>query len=151
MHRSSLRLAIIAAAGLCLVVFSLLFPRLAERGYAAPSRAETVPKLLLAKDDGVASVQPGERITYTLTYTNTINGAWPSVVLTETVPINTRFVVTGSDPSWSCADGDPAGTPCTLNLNTVTPFAGGTKSFVVEVLDPLTDALINVQNTASIG
>ena len=151
MHRSSLRLAIIAAAGLCLVVFSLLFPRLAERGYAAPSQAETVPKLLLAKDDGVASVQPGERITYTLTYTNTINGAWPSVVLTETVPINTRFVITGSSATWSCPDGSPAGTTCTLDLNTVTPLTGGTKTFVVQVLDPLTVATSNVQNTITIG
>ena len=48
MHRSSLRLAIIAAAGLCLVVFSLLFPRLVARGYAAASPAETVPLLELS-------------------------------------------------------------------------------------------------------
>ncbi|MCB0070714.1 MAG: hypothetical protein KDE20_04615, partial [Caldilineaceae bacterium] len=151
MHRSSLRLAIIAAAGLCLVVFSMLFPRLAARGYAAASPAETVPLLELSKDDGVASVQPGELITYTLRYTNTINGAWPSVVLTETVPINAHFVITGSSGGWSCADGDPAGTTCTLTVGAVTPFAGGTKTFVVQVLDPLTVATSNVQNTVIVG
>ncbi|MEZ4583659.1 MAG: hypothetical protein R3A10_18840 [Caldilineaceae bacterium] len=61
-------------------------------------------------------MQPAELITYTLSYTNTINGAWPSVVLTETVPVNTRFVISGSSGGRSCADGDPAGTTCTLTV-----------------------------------
>lgn len=151
MHRSSHRLAIIAAAGLCLFALSLLLPQLAKQGYAAPVLQGTLPELQVAKDDGRTSVQPGEIITYTLTYTNnTADVDFPLVSLVETVPGNTEFVKGSSSTGWDCADGSSSGTVCALSLDTVSAGTGGSKTFVVQVLDPLAIAASNIANTTRI-
>jgi uncharacterized repeat protein (TIGR01451 family) len=69
-------------------------------------------RVIVSKTDGGVIVEPGDTIVYTLTYTNTGSVAATGVVITETVPATTTFVMTASTPGWNCPDGSPAGTPC---------------------------------------
>lgn len=151
MHPSTVRLAIVATAGLCLFALSLVFPALARNGYAAAPVNQTVPILIVAKEAEPASVAPGERITYTLAYSNVLtNRAFVDVELVEVVPENTTFVKGDSSSGWSCADGSPAGTVCNLSLGDLDPADDDAATFVVEVLDPLAVAATGVDNEVQI-
>jgi len=73
------------------------------------------PQVEITKDDGGISVNPGQRYAYRIGYRNAGNQAATGVILTETVPDDTLFSAAASAPSvWSCADGSPPGTVCTL-------------------------------------
>ncbi len=70
--------------------------------------------------------------------------------LTETVPMNTRFVASRSDPGWACAHGPNEGATCTL---AVPPVPGGgvfEAVFAVEVLEG-TPSVFEVFNEASLA
>jgi uncharacterized repeat protein (TIGR01451 family) len=112
---------------------------------------DCAPDLVLTKDDGGATVAPGGTITYQLAYSNGGDADATDVVLTDTVPANTTFDADASTVDWSCADGAPAGTSCTLDIGTLEPAANGVAVFVVVVDNPIPDGVDAIENTASIA
>ena len=63
----------------------------------------SVAKTLLS---GIAA--PGATLVYKISAANTGNDGAAGVTLTETVPANTTFSSTASDPGWTCSGGSPA-------------------------------------------
>ena len=74
------------------------------------------PDLSITKSDNSAIVDPGGVVVYTLSYANGGNQNATGVVISETVPANTAFNAGASSTGWSCANGSPAGTACTLTI-----------------------------------
>ncbi len=110
------------------------------------------PDLVIAKDDNDIIGRPGAVIPYTLSYQQVGNQDATGVVITETVPVGTTYAAIGSLPNvWSCADGDPAGTVCTLVLGDMPVGASGTARFGVRVDDPIPPGQAEVINTAVIA
>jgi LPXTG-site transpeptidase (sortase) family protein len=106
---------------------------------------------------GPATILPGDTITYTLDFYNDGNLPATNVTITDEVPVGTTFNAAGSSSGWSCTDGDPAGTTCTL----VTPDLGsgsgqipagsnGSVTFSVIVNDPLAAGIDVISNTTTI-
>jgi uncharacterized repeat protein (TIGR01451 family) len=89
--------------------------------------------LSIEKTADVAVVDPGNKITYTLTYKNYGELDATGASLTETVPENTTFKPLQSTTGWSCTPNEEAGSACTLALGTVAAGAGGTATFTVKV------------------
>ena len=112
---------------------------------------DAAPDLQLTKSDGGDPPLPGRPIAYTLSYRNVGNQGASGVVISETVPANTRFTATASSAGWSCADGAAAGTSCSFNLGSLAAGASGSVSFTVVVDNPLAPGVISIRNTASIA
>lgn len=109
------------------------------------------PVFTFSKTDGVTSTTPGSTLTYALNYSNTGNQNATGVVLTETVPVGATYTTTGSS-SWSCANGSPAGTVCTLNVGNLNAgVAASTATFAVVVTNPAAAGLASIINNASIA
>lgn len=109
------------------------------------------PDLTLLKDDGDARSRAGEVVVYTLSYANVGDQDATGVVITDTVPTNTRFVTAGSSAGWSCANLAPAGTACNLSIGNLAAGASGSVTFAVQIDDPLPAGVTFVTNTASIA
>ncbi|MEZ4511881.1 MAG: Ig-like domain-containing protein [Chloroflexota bacterium] len=75
--------------------------------------------LTLTKEDGGVMAAPGDVLVYHLSVQNSGATAALNTIFRETVPANTSFNAASSTAGWSCSDGDPAGTVCTLNAGTV--------------------------------
>ncbi len=106
---------------------------------------EAAPDLRIAKDDGGVAIVAGDRLTYTLAYTNTGDQGASGVQITETVPMHTRFNAAGSTPGWTCADQSSAGTACRFVVGDVAAQAGsgdgtswGCVTFTLQVNEVLT-------------
>ncbi len=116
---------------------------------------DAAPDLSVTKTEGGSTTQPGVAVVYTLSYSNVtaVNGQDAvNVQLTETVPANTTFNATASLPSvWSCADGSPATTVCTLNVGALNAGANGSATFAVNVLGALPAGAVQVSNSSSIA
>ncbi|HXU33404.1 MAG TPA: SBBP repeat-containing protein [Thermoanaerobaculia bacterium] len=126
-------------------------PAAAGGGDAFLVRILPGPFLTLEKeDDQPFNVDPGTRITYTLTYENIGDGDGVGATLTETVPVNTVFKPTFSTPGWSCTPNDEAGSECTLAIGTVTAGGGGSATFAVKVKNKLLAGDSTIHNTACI-
>jgi uncharacterized repeat protein (TIGR01451 family) len=95
-------------------------------------------------------IQPGLVVTYTLAYSNVGTGIAVGVVMTETVSRHTTFVAQASSPGWSCANGAPAGTKCTIQLGDVAPGQRGEVRFAVK-LDLNISPGATIPNVALIG
>ncbi|HRF49735.1 MAG TPA: isopeptide-forming domain-containing fimbrial protein [Anaerolineales bacterium] len=106
--------------------------------------------LVIVKTQPSSVLILGDPITYTLAYTNAGNVQATGVVITETVPTYTTFVATGSTAGWSCADGSPEGTTCTLNVGNLAVGASGSATFIVATTPSLPGGA-TVTNTALIG
>ncbi|MCP4537854.1 MAG: DUF11 domain-containing protein [Chloroflexi bacterium] len=109
------------------------------------------PNLSITKTTPVTQTATNENITYTLTYTNVGAVAATAVVITETIPADTRFNAAASAAGWSCTP--VAGTPgatCTYAVGDLLPGAGGVLSFALTVTDTLTPGTVAVVNTAEI-
>jgi len=70
-----------------------------------PTPLAAVPDLALAKDDGGATVRPGETLGYTLTYRNRGDQGATGVTLRETLPDHTTFAPGASAAGWTCSAG----------------------------------------------
>lgn len=107
--------------------------------------------LYVDKVDDPTSTTPGGTITYDVTYGNKALATTTAtdVVLTETVPAHTTYVAAGSS-AWSCADGAPAGTSCTLAVGDLAPGADGSATFVVQVVDPVPAGVTQIDNTITV-
>ncbi|MCP3978218.1 MAG: DUF11 domain-containing protein, partial [bacterium] len=111
----------------------------------------TGPDLVILKDDGGITVDPGDPITYAISVENVGNQHASGVVVSETVPEDTVFLAGSSDPAWSCL-GTTAGSSCSLDLGNV---AVGTArppfDFAVLVDSPVGAGVEQIFNTVSVA
>ena len=110
------------------------------------------PNLDIKKDNNLAIAVPGQILTYKIDAANltplTIS---TNVVITETVPANTKFQLSGSTPGWSCPNGSIAGTVCTflipiLNYNQPISF-----DFALKVDDNIPESSVQIINNVQIS
>lgn len=112
---------------------------------------DALPVLTVDKDDGGISTTAGGTVAWTLTYRNTGDQAASGVVLRETVPLHATFDAAASAAGWSCADGSPAGTPCSINVGTVAAGApDASVAFAVRVVDFVPAGVTQLANTVDI-
>ena len=109
------------------------------------------PDLVIVKDDGGISTQPGNTLIYTLVYSNAGNSEVTGVQIEEQVPANTTFNPTSSSSGWLCTPDNSAGSFCTLALGTVAPGQRGTVNFAVTLIDSFPVGVNLVTNTAAIS
>ncbi|NQY04520.1 MAG: DUF11 domain-containing protein, partial [Halieaceae bacterium] len=108
-------------------------------------------ELAILKDDGGISVVPGQTYFYRIDYSNPGNQVAANVVLTETVPDYVEFDANESRGfNWSCADGDPAGTLCTLNVGDLPPGSPRFARFGLRVISPAPAGAELIENTVGI-
>ena len=106
--------------------------------------------LQIHKTDGQTSVQPGQRLTYTLTYTNAGPGLARNVVLTDTLPAGARDVATPTVPGVITPSIDLAQGVVVLQLGTLQPGQVGNTTISL-TLAPDTPRGSEVINTVDIG
>ena len=112
----------------------------------------TAPDLVLAKDDGGATVDAGDLLTYTLTASNLGDQDASGVGITETVPNHTTFDGSASTPGWSCSGGGLAGSGCSFPLGLLAGRGGSASlAFAVRVDATLPAGVDQIANTASIS
>ncbi len=111
----------------------------------------TVPDLELALTDGGLSAAPGGLVVYVLSYLNSGARAASGVELRAEVPEGASFEADLSAPGWSCADGSPAGTLCTLAVGALGASADGTAAFVVRASNPAPAGLTQLSLAAQIA
>jgi uncharacterized repeat protein (TIGR01451 family) len=89
-------------------------------------------------------VSPGATLVYTIEFGNIGSGPATGVVITETVPLATRFTAGSSSAGWSCPSSSPAGTICTHTWPDLAPGDTGTLYFAVIVdQQPDTNKIVN--------
>ena len=104
---------------------------------AAPTQTATPrPAILTISKTAASLVAPGTTAVYHITYANVGGTAATGVVITETVPAHTTFNAAASTLGWSCPNGSPAGTICTLNFPTLPPATTHMVMFSVRIDDP---------------
>ncbi len=118
--------------------------------YSGVSFQVTTPDLELALDDGGLSAAPGDLVVYSLSYRNTGARDASGVELRAEVPDGASFDAAGS-PGWSCTDGSPAGTPCTLTVGALEAGGDGSAAFAVRVNDPAPVAATELRLAAEIA
>ena len=108
------------------------------------------PALGVSKVADVATVEPGDRIEYTIVVANDGDQDAANVAVTETVPQGTRFLDSGSTPGWSCADASPGGTACVFDQASLAGNGStAVLTFGVRVLDPQ-PSLTTIDNTVTV-
>jgi uncharacterized repeat protein (TIGR01451 family) len=115
-----------------------------------PVAGEAAPDLFVVKDDGGVVVEPGELLVYDLAFGNQGSQGASGVEISDAVPRNTVFDAGASSAGWSCSDGAPEGTPCTLPLGVLGAGDAGTRLFAVRVLEVLPPGVDELTNTVTI-
>jgi uncharacterized repeat protein (TIGR01451 family)/LPXTG-motif cell wall-anchored protein len=110
---------------------------------------EAAPDLSVVKSDGGFVADPGDDVTYTITYANNGDQDATGVVLTETVPVGSTFV--GPDAEWSCTAGDAAGTVCTHAVGGLAAGASGSIAFTVKVNATLAAGQVDLDNVVVVA
>jgi uncharacterized repeat protein (TIGR01451 family) len=87
----------------------------------------TAPVMTFSKSVDATTADPGDQLTYTLTYENTGTGWASSVVIVDTIPADVTFV--SSNPTYDSV----VGNVYTWNLGDVAPGASGTITIIVKV------------------
>jgi uncharacterized repeat protein (TIGR01451 family)/fimbrial isopeptide formation D2 family protein/LPXTG-motif cell wall-anchored protein len=107
--------------------------------------------LAISKSDGGGTFIPGGTVSYVLHVENLGNTTANTVTVTETVPVNTTFNASASDPGWSCANNAPGGTTCTFPIASLAASASTDVTFAVTVLDydNLSPNVSQIQNTGT--
>ena len=91
------------------------------------------PNVVLTKSADKTAVVPGDTITYTLTYQNTGTADAQNVVITDTIPVGSTYIV-GS----ATGGGSINGTQISWTLPSLATGIGGSVSFQVQALLPTT-------------
>lgn len=116
------------------------------------ARAEEPPALAMAIDDGVPDGEkaaPGDRLHYTLTYSNTGSSPISNIQLSAVVPGYTH-VISETTQDWSCQDRTDAPSLCILDNGTLPAYAQQVVEFTVVLDDPLPETLLAVTLDASV-
>ena len=108
-----------------------------------------VPDLQLVKDDGGVSVQAVDCCVHVDVYECWCDAT--GVEIEDTVPTNTTFDAAASTGGWSCADGAPAGTTCTIAVGSVSGGGGGSLVFAARVDRPIGSGVTLIANAAAIS
>ena len=95
-------------------------------GVCVPGKDISFNPLNLAKTDGVATVNPGGTLTYTISYTNTNPTPVTNVVITDTLPAGVTYVS-------SSAGGTHVAGVVTWNIGTLTGGQSGSVTVTVTV------------------
>src|SRR5262249_5603648 len=105
------------------------------------------PDLTISKTVNPDPVQPGQNLTYTITYGNTGASTASNVIVTDTVPANTTFV--SASPAGQVVSQTSVGGTGTVTWNTgsVVVGASGSVSMVVKVNTGLTNGTV-ITNSA---
>jgi uncharacterized repeat protein (TIGR01451 family) len=116
------------------------------------------PDLNIGKSDSPDPVEPGENLTYTISYSNTGQATATNVIITDATPANTTFVSASPAPTSAPA---PGGTgTVTWNVGSLPISGSGSVTLVVSVnpgvpngtlLTNDTYSIASDQNTASPG
>ncbi len=101
--------------------------------------------LSLTKDDGGASIEPGQSVIYTLNYGNSGNQDAANVVIQETILDQTTFDAANSSPGWVCVVND-----CNLDLGTLAGGSSGSVDFALSLNDPVDALITELDNNATI-
>ncbi|MEE4217579.1 MAG: IPTL-CTERM sorting domain-containing protein [Xanthomonadales bacterium] len=110
------------------------------------------PDLLISKDDGGTTTQPGGSVVYTLSYQNVGNQDASGVFITDTVPLNSVFHAAASTPGWVCVPDNSANSTCTLAIGDMAAgAAAASASFAVTVDSPLPAGVSEIVNGVSIA
>jgi len=112
---------------------------------------DAAPDLSIVKDDAGVTAAPGQVVAYGLGYANGGTQGATGVEITDTVPAHTVFAAGSSSAGWSCADGAPAGTVCTLGIGFLPVGGGGSATFAVRVAASLPPGVTEIVNTAVIA
>jgi uncharacterized repeat protein (TIGR01451 family) len=120
-------------------------------GNADTTPLNPTPGLSLSKSDGGASVAPGATVVYALNYQNTGNIGLTGILINEIVPANTTFNAASSSGSWSCANGSPAGTACSLTIGSLAGGASGLANFAVKLNRVVPAGTTQIANNATIA
>jgi len=115
-----------------------------------PTDVVAAPDLAISKTDGGINSGPGQTIVYTLNYENIGSQDSVGVVITETIPANTTFNATASDPAWNCSGTTP-GNSCTYFVGNLNVGDTGSVIFAVDVDDPLPQNVMQILNSVNIG
>ncbi|RLB61778.1 MAG: hypothetical protein DRH08_13425, partial [Deltaproteobacteria bacterium] len=110
------------------------------------------PDLRITKDDGGILAEPGQTVSYTLTYSNVGDQDATGVEITDTVPANTNFNAGASTGGWVCVPDAGAGSVCGLTLgNLVGGASAGIATIAFDVDVPFPLGVSEVSNTADIA
>ena len=92
----------------------------------ANTEVTATPQLMVTKVVDKAAAQPGDTLTYTLTYSNAGNAEASGVVVTDALPARTTFVSASGGVAQS-------GTTVSWSVGSVAPSASGTLTLVVRL------------------
>ena len=129
-----------------------------DLGDFTKSETQTVPasscpgvanSLRITKTEAGTAV-PGATITYTLTAQNLGPLGAGGVQLVDTVPPDTTFVASASDPGWFCSPGIGPGSVCTNPVGNVLAGASVSRLFAVAVGNPLPAGVSTIPNTGCV-
>lgn len=91
------------------------------------------PPILQIDKVAASSAAAGVPLIYVLTYRNIGGATATGVTITETVPDRTTFNAGASTSGWSCPDGSPPATICTMSVPDLPPGASAVVLFAVTV------------------
>ena len=91
------------------------------------------PPILQISKTSISSVVAGATLVYTVSYSNVGGTTATSVIITETVPDHTTFNAAASTSGWSCPNGSPPATVCTLHVPDLLQSAKRAVLFAVRV------------------
>jgi len=106
--------------------------------------------LVLIKSASLTPIEPGSVITYTLTYSNVGVVSAQAVMITETVPTHTSFLLARSTLGWHCPTGTSAGASCNFEQVQIAPQQRGELLYIVQVDEHLA-VVAQIDNVALIG
>jgi uncharacterized repeat protein (TIGR01451 family) len=114
-------------------------PGLTEVGTWSLS-SRTVANMVLTLAQNKTNPPPGDQVTYTISYSNTGDGASANTVVTASAPTNTAYVAGNTQlngiTKTDAADGDEVtvtGSTISVNLGTVASGASGTITYKVVI------------------
>jgi uncharacterized repeat protein (TIGR01451 family) len=102
------------------------------------------PDLKVVKTDNVSRVKSGDRLTYTINYTNSYPSAINNVVLTETIPANATLDAGASTPGWTLTSGKYI-----LNVGSLNANESRTATIVLQ-LGAIPSSTTTIQNRVDI-
>src|SRR5262249_457134 len=105
------------------------------------------PDLTVTKTDGGITTVPGGVVLYQINFGNIGTANSDTAQLTETLPANTTFNSTYSDPACSTEDTNTF----TVSLPNLAVGASGTVFFAVNVNTPFPAGVANISNTVTIN
>jgi glycerol uptake facilitator-like aquaporin len=103
------------------------------------------PDLQLNLTTAITTAEPGEVVTYNLSYSNIGTQDALGTTINETVPAHMLFDAAHSSAGWNCPDGSVAGTVCTITVGEV--GESGAVDFAVTI-DLALAVNMTVTNTA---